>query len=47
MPPTGASFERKSVAIVGLGSIGGVVAGLLSTIDRYDSWPVSGARSSD
>lgn len=36
MPPTGANFERTSVAIVGLGSIGGVIAGVLSTIDRYD-----------
>jgi 2-dehydropantoate 2-reductase len=36
MPPTGANFGRKSVAIIGLGSIGGVIAGLLSTIDRYD-----------
>jgi len=36
MAPTGTGFERKSVAIVGLGSIGGVIAGLLSAIDRYD-----------
>lgn len=31
-----ANPERKSIAIIGLGSIGGIVAGLLSTTDRYD-----------
>jgi 2-dehydropantoate 2-reductase len=36
MSPTGANLERKSVAIIGLGSIGGVIAGMLSAIDRYD-----------
>jgi 2-dehydropantoate 2-reductase len=27
---------RKSVAVIGLGSIGGVIAGLLAALDRYD-----------
>jgi 2-dehydropantoate 2-reductase len=31
-----ANPERKSIAIIGLGSIGGVVAGLLSATGRYD-----------
>ncbi len=34
--PIAANSDRKSVAIVGLGSIGGVVAGMLSAVDRYD-----------
>jgi 2-dehydropantoate 2-reductase len=34
--PSNANPERKSIAIIGLGSIGGVVAGLLSTTGRYD-----------
>src|SRR6201994_570376 len=36
MPPIDANSGRKSMAIIGLGSIGGVVAGLLSATDRYD-----------
>ena len=34
--PSNANPERKSIAIIGLGSIGGVVAGLLRATDRYD-----------
>jgi len=36
MPPSDANSERKSIAVVGLGSIGGVVAGLLRATNRYD-----------
>ncbi|MBV9456386.1 MAG: 2-dehydropantoate 2-reductase [Bradyrhizobium sp.] len=36
MPPNDANSGRKSIAIIGLGSIGGVVAGLLSATGRYD-----------
>src|SRR5581483_11703623 len=36
MPPNDAKSGRKSMAIIGLGSIGGVVAGLLSATGRYD-----------
>jgi 2-dehydropantoate 2-reductase len=36
MPPTAASSERQRVAIIGLGSIGGVVAGLLGAGNRHD-----------
>ncbi|WP_024510135.1 2-dehydropantoate 2-reductase [Bradyrhizobium sp. ARR65] len=36
MPPNVANIERKSIAIVGLGSIGGVIAGVLSVVGRYD-----------
>jgi len=28
--------DRKTIAIVGLGSIGGVIAGLLRAADRHD-----------
>ena len=35
MPPTAASSERRRVAIVGLGSVGGVVAGLLGAANRH------------
>jgi len=28
--------ERKAVAVIGLGSIGGITAGLLAALDRYD-----------
>ena len=28
--------ERTTVAVIGLGSIGGVVAGLLAALDRYE-----------
>jgi 2-dehydropantoate 2-reductase len=34
--PSNANPERKSIAIIGLGSIGGIVAGLLRATDRYD-----------
>jgi 2-dehydropantoate 2-reductase len=34
--PSTANPERKTVAIIGLGSIGGIVAGLLSATHRYD-----------
>src|SRR6201996_314034 len=36
MLPTDANSGRKTMAVIGLGSIGGVVAGLLSATDRYD-----------
>ena len=36
MPLGVTSSKQKSVAIIGLGSIGGVVAGALSAVDRYD-----------
>ena len=28
--------EQTSVAVIGLGSIGGVIAGFLAALDRYD-----------
>jgi 2-dehydropantoate 2-reductase len=34
--PNNATPERKSIAIIGLGSIGGIVTGLLSATGRYD-----------
>jgi len=36
MPPTTDNSERKRAAVIGLGSIGGVVAGLLGAADRHD-----------
>jgi 2-dehydropantoate 2-reductase len=36
MPPTTASSGRQRVAIIGLGSIGGVVAGVLGAANRHD-----------
>jgi 2-dehydropantoate 2-reductase len=36
MPPTAANSERQRVAVIGLGSIGGVVAGLLGVASRHD-----------
>src|ERR1700759_3160123 len=36
MPPDAANSARKSIAIIGLGSIGGIVAGLLRATDRHD-----------
>jgi len=36
MPSGITSSQQKSVAIVGLGSVGGVVAGALSAVDRYE-----------
>lgn len=36
MSPNDANSGRESIAIVGLGSIGGIVAGLLSAVDRHD-----------
>lgn len=36
MSPTEANSGRKTIAIIGLGSIGGIVAGLLSATGRYD-----------
>jgi 2-dehydropantoate 2-reductase len=36
MPPTTANSERQRVAVIGLGSIGGVVAGLLGVASRHD-----------
>jgi 2-dehydropantoate 2-reductase len=36
MPPNDANSGRKSIAIIGLGSIGGIVAGLLRATDRHD-----------
>jgi 2-dehydropantoate 2-reductase len=36
MPPTDANFGPRKIAIIGLGSIGGVVAGLLGATDRHD-----------
>ena len=34
--PSNANPERKNIAIIGLGSIGGIVAGLLRATNRYD-----------
>ena len=36
MSPSDANSGRKTIAIIGLGSIGGIVAGLLSATGRYD-----------
>jgi 2-dehydropantoate 2-reductase len=36
MSPNTANSGRKSIAIIGLGSIGGIVAGLLRATDRHD-----------
>jgi 2-dehydropantoate 2-reductase len=36
MLPTAANSERKRIAVIGLGSIGGVIAGLLGAADRHD-----------
>lgn len=36
MSPSEANSRRKTLAIIGLGSIGGIVAGLLSATGRYD-----------
>jgi 2-dehydropantoate 2-reductase len=36
MSPSHANSARKSIAIIGLGSIGGIVAGLLRATDRHD-----------
>jgi 2-dehydropantoate 2-reductase len=36
MPPSDANSGRKTIAIIGLGGIGGIVAGLLRATDRYD-----------
>ncbi len=36
MPQASVKFDRNSVAIVGLGSIGGVVAGMLGAAGRHD-----------
>lgn len=36
MSPSEANSGRKTLAIIGLGSIGGIVAGLLSATGRYD-----------
>jgi 2-dehydropantoate 2-reductase len=36
MPPTAAHSERQRVAVIGLGSIGGVVAGLLGAANQHD-----------
>lgn len=36
MPPTAANSERQRIAVIGLGSIGGVVAGLLGAAKRHD-----------
>ena len=36
MPSTAASPERQRIAVIGLGSIGGVVAGLLAAARRHD-----------
>jgi len=36
MSPNDANSGRKTIAIIGLGSIGGVVAGLLRATNRYD-----------
>jgi len=36
MPPSDANSGRETIAIIGLGSIGGIVAGLLGATDRYD-----------
>jgi 2-dehydropantoate 2-reductase len=36
MPPAAAKPDRKRIAVIGLGSIGGVIAGLLRAADRHD-----------
>jgi 2-dehydropantoate 2-reductase len=36
MPPTTANSERQRIAVIGLGSIGGVVAGLQAAAGRHD-----------
>jgi 2-dehydropantoate 2-reductase len=36
MPPTAANSDRQRIAVIGLGSIGGVVAGLLGAAGRHD-----------
>ena len=36
MPPPTANSERQRIAVIGLGSIGGVVAGMLSQTGRHD-----------
>src|ERR1700760_2365849 len=36
MPPADANSEPTKIAVIGLGSIGGVVAGILSATGRYD-----------
>lgn len=36
MPPTTANSERQRIAVIGLGGIGGVVAGLLAAAGRHD-----------
>ena len=36
MSPNDANSGHESIAIIGLGSIGGIVAGLLSAVDRHD-----------
>lgn len=36
MTPAAAASDRKRIAVIGLGSIGGVVAGLLAVAGRYD-----------
>jgi len=36
MPPTAANSERQRIAVIGLGSIGGVVAGLLGAAKRHE-----------
>ena len=36
MPPAAANSERQRIAVIGLGSIGGVVAGLLGAAGRHD-----------
>src|SRR5262245_10314453 len=36
MPPSTENPDRKTIAVVGLGSIGGIIAGLLRAADRHD-----------
>ena len=36
MPPTAANSERQRIAVIGLGSIGGVVAGILGASQRHE-----------
>jgi 2-dehydropantoate 2-reductase len=36
MPPTAANSGRQRIAVIGLGSIGGVIAGLLGAANRHD-----------
>lgn len=36
MPPTTANSDRQRIAVIGLGSVGGVVAGMLSHAGRHD-----------